>query len=331
MQKQLAISLVIPVYNVEKYLQRALESVENQTFKNFEAIIVNDGSTDNSLEIIKKFIKRNTNFILIDQKNKGLSGARNKGIKASSGRYIAFMDSDDFIEPTYLNDMYLAAIKSGSDIVCCNFYFYYESTKMKIFCPINSIPGVYSGEKALKKITSCIGTFAFVWNKLFRKSLFTTHKIEFYDMYFEDAATSPRLFFYANKVTFITNILYNYVMRDTSILHTMNAKKINDFVKSLGVVRNFYEKKGIYKKYRRRMRGYSRRLNFLISYDVFMMHFKSANFDGFLHNLRAIRKSIRHFISDEYKPGKEVCPEPIFPVKNPGNEEIDNKKNNKEV
>lgn len=314
------------MYNVEKYIRRTLESVVSQTFKNFEVVIVNDGSTDGSLKIIEEFVNKYENFILVDQKNSGVGVARNSGVKHSSGRYIAFLDSDDFLEPNYLKKLYCAAIKTGADIVCCNFYFYYESTKLKIYCPINSIPGVYSGEKALKKITSCVGTFSFMWNKLFKRSLFVNHKIEFYDMYFEDSATSPQLFFYANIVTFIPDVLYNYVMRDTSILHTMNAKKINDFMKSLGIMRNFYEKKGIYKKYKRRLKGYAGRLNWIISYDLFMMHLKSSNFNGLIKNIKSMRKSIKHFMSENYKPGENPCPEPIFPVKDPGNDENDKNK-----
>jgi glycosyltransferase involved in cell wall biosynthesis len=316
-QKKLPISLIIPVYNVEKYLYRAFVSVENQTFKNFEVIIVNDGSTDGSKKIIKKFAEKNSNFYVINQENKGLGEARNTGIKASCGSFMAFMDSDDFLEPKYLEKLYKCALKTGADIVCCNFYFYYNRAKIKIPCPLISFPGIYSGEQALKKITSCFGTLAFAWNKLFRRELFTKHKIKFYNMYFEDSATSPRLFFYARKVTFIPNILYNYVMRESSILHTMNAKKINDFIRTVGAIRNFYEKKGVYQKYRRRLRAHSGRLNFLILYDLFKMHFKSADFCNFFENAKAITKSLGYFVSDDYKPGKEVCPEPIFPVKNP--------------
>ena len=326
MKDQIDISLVIPVYNVEKYLRKTLESVELQSFENFEVIIVNDGSTDGSMSIIEEFVNRNSNFTLIDQENRGVSEARNSGIRICKGLYIAFLDSDDILEPNYLEKLYKAAIKTGADIVCCNINFYFESTKLKVCCPINSIPGIYSGEKALKKITSGIGTFAFMWNKLFRRTLFTNHDIEFYDMYFEDCATSPRLFFYANTVTFIPDVLYNYVMRDNSILHTLDAKKINDFIKSLGVMRNFYEKKGVYKKYKRRMKGYANIvLGIAISYDVFMMHFKSANFKGLIKNIKSMRKSLRHFVSDNYIPGDNPCPDPMFPVKDPGTDDKEKK------
>ena len=124
-----AISLVMPVYNVERYLSRALESVQNQTFKNFELIIVNDGSTDKSKEIAESFCDKNENFILINQENEGPSVARNTGLKVCKGDYIGFMDSDDSLEPEFLESLYNAAIENDADIVCCNFNLYYPERK----------------------------------------------------------------------------------------------------------------------------------------------------------------------------------------------------------
>ena len=95
--KKPVVSLIMPVYNVEKYLEKALRSVKNQTFKDFELIIVNDGSTDGSIDIIEKFCNENENFRLINQENQGPSVARNTGIKESVGEYIGFMDSDDYL------------------------------------------------------------------------------------------------------------------------------------------------------------------------------------------------------------------------------------------
>ena len=103
------ISLIIPVFNTEKFLKKALESVEKQTFKYFETIIVNDGSTDKSAEIIENFAKKNKNVTVINQSNQGLSAARNTGIKNARGEYIAFLDSDDFLMPTFLSSLYRLA------------------------------------------------------------------------------------------------------------------------------------------------------------------------------------------------------------------------------
>ena len=118
------ISLIIPVYNVQEYIEKALQSVVNQTFKDFEVIIVNDGSKDQSVEIVKKFIRKYDNFRLINQENQGLSGARNTGLKEAKGEYIAFIDSDDFIENNFLEELYNLAVDNDADISYCNCKIY---------------------------------------------------------------------------------------------------------------------------------------------------------------------------------------------------------------
>ena len=110
------VSVIVPVYNSEKYLTEALNSLEEQTFKNFEVIIVNDGSTDNSEKIIKDFVNKNSNFKLINQKNMGPGYAKNTGIRYSKGKYIAFLDSDDFFAPNFLEILYNLAVENKADI-----------------------------------------------------------------------------------------------------------------------------------------------------------------------------------------------------------------------
>jgi glycosyltransferase involved in cell wall biosynthesis len=316
--KEYQISIIVPIYNTEKHLRKALLSLEAQTYKDFKAILVNDGSTDGSAKIIAEFAVRNKNFTIINQENKGVGAARNSGIKASNTKYIAFMDSDDFLEPDFLKKLYSAALKTDADIVCCNFNFYFPKTRMKFFWPFMTLPGIYSGEKALKKITSCVGMLAFAWNKFFKREIFVKNGIEFSDMYYEDSATSPKLFYFAKKITVIHNILYNYVMHGRSITHSMDAKKINDFIKSLGIMRNFYEKKGIYKRFRRRLKGYSARLELINFYNIFAMHLKSTNFRGFFRNLQAIDRSIKYFSSDEYTlEENELKVKPVQLIKDP--------------
>ena len=180
-----AISLIIPVYNVEKFLVKALESVKNQTFQDFEVIIVDDGSTDKSIAISEKYCNENPNFRLIKQENKGPGAARNAAIKISKGEYIAFMDSDDYLEPNFLECLYNAAIENDADIVCCNFNMYYPDKKLKIYMPFNSLPGVYSKTKALRKLILDMGIHYFVWNKLSRRKIFFENNLEFDEMYFE--------------------------------------------------------------------------------------------------------------------------------------------------
>lgn len=116
-----AISIIIPVYNVEKYLRRCLDSVLNQTFADWEAICVNDGSPDNSADILAEYAARDSRFVVVTQKNGGLSDARNTGMKHATGKYIMYLDSDDFIHPQTMEIAHYMAVRDGSDIVSFNY------------------------------------------------------------------------------------------------------------------------------------------------------------------------------------------------------------------
>lgn len=313
-----AISLVIPVYNVEKYLRKALESVQNQTFKNFEVIIVDDGSTDASIDIVKEFCQDNENFIYITQKNQGPAAARNLALKMCKGDYIGFMDSDDYLEPEFLEYLYNAAIENDADVACCNFNLYYPENDLKVYMPFTSFPGVYSKTKALKKLILDMGIHYFVWNKLSRRELFFNNNLTFDDMYFEDISTSPKIFYYADKIVLLGKSLYNYTSRGTSILHSMNTIKINDFIKSLGVIRNFLENEKVYKDYNNHIWIYSQKVKIVSYYYILMLHARAMNFKGFLENISSATKSIDYFAGDSFEPiESERPPEPIHPIKNP--------------
>ena len=132
------LSVIIPVYNVENYLDRCLKSVEEQTYRDAEIIIVNDGSTDNSYEIVEKYAARNDNFIAYTTENNGLGGARNYGLSKSSGEYVVFLDSDDYVSPDCLEKFVSAAEKNDSDIVVCNSYDVDEDGQI-IRCSRNNI------------------------------------------------------------------------------------------------------------------------------------------------------------------------------------------------
>lgn len=312
------ISLIIPVYNVEKYLRKAFESVQSQTFKDFEVIIINDGSTDNSLKIILEFCKKNKNFVLINQENSGPAAARNTALKVSKGEYIAFMDSDDYLEPNFLECLYEAAKKNEADMVCCNFNIYYPEKDIKVFMPIHSYPGVYSKTKALKKLILDIGTHYFVWNKLTKRELFFKNNISFDDMYFEDISISPKLFYYSKKIVFLNKVLYNYSSRESSILHSINVTKINDFIKSLGVIRNFFETENVYKEYNNHVWIYAQKSKIVSYYYILCLHAKASNFKGFIYNITAAKKSIDYFVSNDFKPVTQQKPINIpYPIKQP--------------
>lgn len=311
-----AISLVMPVYNVENFLNKALTSVENQTFKDFEMIIVDDGSSDKSYEIAEEFCSRNPNFKLIKQKNSGPAAARNTGVTHCKGEYIAFMDSDDYLEKNFLEELYNLAKKTGADITCCNFNMYYPNKNLKIYMPFNSLPGVYTKSKALRKLILDISVHYFIWNKLYKKELFLERNIKFDNMYFEDISTSPKLFYFAKTVAFTSKALYNYTMRENSILHSINAKKVNDYIKALGIIKSFLEENNDYEKYSGHVWIYAQRVKFVVYYYIINLHLKALNFKGFGKNISCAMKSINYFTDKKISGNIENIDVP-YEVKDP--------------
>lgn len=250
--EDIKVSLIIPVYNVERYLYRCLYYAVNQTLKNIEIIIINDGSTDLSLNIINEFLAKDKRITLINQENQGLSAARNAGILCANGEYIAFLDSDDSMEITYLEKMYNFAKATDSDIVMCNYCKVNE--KNGHISPIkrNIKQTIFSSEDAVHKIILDISIQNYAWDKIYKRSLFIDHNI-FYPkgMYYEDMPTTFRLFYYANQVAYLDEFLYNYLQREQSITRTFSDKHIDDIVKALYLMKDFMLDNGIYIKYQK--------------------------------------------------------------------------------
>ncbi|WP_294485164.1 glycosyltransferase [uncultured Mailhella sp.] len=173
------ISVVIPVYNVERFLHQCINSVLAQTFQNFEIICVNDGSTDGSLDILKEYQKKDNRIYIISQENQGLSSARNMGLKYSHGKYISFLDSDDFMHPDMLDMLHTKAELTQAEITICNFKLFFNDTKTY---------GYYRDEifyyhmkfkifdlRSEGQIVNCIAA----WDRLIRKSFLEKYNIKF--------------------------------------------------------------------------------------------------------------------------------------------------------
>lgn len=210
------VSVIIPVYNVEKYLKRCIESITNQTYKNIEIILVNDGSTDNSYRICQEFSEKDTRIVLLNKQNGGLSDARNYGIKNANGEYLSFVDSDDYIDTTMLEKMYKLAKKENLDLVVCN-TINIDDTGNSI--EINSNYN-YSDDTIKNYLLSppmaCI--------RIYKKELFKNIKFK-KGIYYEDLELTPKLVKYTKKIGFIDEGLYYYYQRIGSI---MKQKKFNN-------------------------------------------------------------------------------------------------------
>ncbi len=251
--KKPEISIIVPVYNNEKFLPKMLRSLFNQTFKNFELILINDGSTDSSLSIMRTFQNKFSDCKILDIENGGVSHARNIGIEASCGNYISFVDSDDYVSKRFLEILYSDLIKSNADVSCCNYCLYYPKIKLKIpdFFALSS--GIYEPRKILKSLIFDFRIHSFLWNKLWKRSLFVKNNIKFPDTCFEDTAVLPILFYDAKKISVNSAPLYYYTQHSESTVSPgcMNEKKINDYIKSFEKIREFLESKNDYDYYRK--------------------------------------------------------------------------------
>ena len=171
------ISIIVPVYNIEKYLPRCIDSILDQTYKNWEAIFVNDGSTDNSLKILEEYKKRDERIKIIDKKNAGSGAARNDGIENSRGEYVAFLDSDDWYEKNFLEKLYNNLTENNSDVAMCNPKMTYDDISKN-----KKINTYFFNEIELNKTPEKIlGILAMpvVWNKLYKKDIIVKNKIKF--------------------------------------------------------------------------------------------------------------------------------------------------------
>ncbi len=240
------ISVIIPVYNVEKYIRKCLDSIINQTLKDIEIIIVNDGSPDNSQSIIDEYAKKDKRIISLIQENGRQGKARNNGLKHAKGEYISFIDSDDYIETDMLEKMYNKAKEEDSDIVICSNYHIYETTNKKeaIFIDEELMKDSINNKKnkLLNIISPCY--------KIYRRSLIQKNNIFFMEkLYYEDLAFSLKSLVLANKISYVNEPLYYYIIREGSTMTSTNVIKNLDIIKAFEDVITFLKDKKIYEKY----------------------------------------------------------------------------------
>ena len=229
------VSLIVPVYNVEKYLSKCIESLINQTYDNIEIILINDGSTDNSETICRKYEKDNNNIVFISQQNAGLSEARNSGIDICTGDYIMFIDSDDYVFPSYVSYHMDLAKKYKADLVISGINNYYEGQKLEEeIININCSQQIVSKEIAVKKMLMQDKIDVSASAKLYERKIFNTLRYPKSQIY-EDIAVIDKIVEKSNKIVVTTYSGYNYLQRTGSIMHD----KMSD--KRMSLIRKSYE------------------------------------------------------------------------------------------
>lgn len=235
------VSVIVPCYKVEKYIARCIESLVNQTLKDVEIICINDGSPDNTLNILKEYKEKiGENFIIIDKKNEGVWKARLDGIKISSGEYIAIVDSDDYVEMNYLENLYNTAKNKNADIVICGFSRIDNETGHVFSREMNSFEGhdIYINKNP-EDIISINGA---LWNKLYKSEIIKNIKLlDNPPIVFEDMMMFLLIVMNVKKISFINDCLYNYMVRKGSAISTITLEQQKLSEDTMIILRKIYK------------------------------------------------------------------------------------------
>ena len=230
------ISIIVPIYNVEKYLRMCLDSIEQQTYSNIEVLLINDGSPDASEEICQEYVARDSRFHYFEKENGGLSDARNYGIERSNGKYITFVDSDDWLELTYVEDLYQAAIRNDADTVVSHFTIYNESDRnYYVHIWDDYYEKTYTGEELVLELPSLESEgyiFTTSWGILFNQKLFNNIRFP-KGKVIEDSRTNYKLFFKSEKITYIHKEIYYHREGIKSICSNITEKFLTDVLECL--------------------------------------------------------------------------------------------------
>ena len=246
------ISVIMPVYNTSQYLRRSIESVLNQTFKDFELICINDGSTDNSLQILEEYAITDSRIKIINQENKGQSVARNKGIEKANGNYIMFLDSDDFYHNQALEIMVKAIQESNSDIVGMNKVVTSDKNCNTLYKKeYSSVIPIKTYKNPLNYVLKHNFHNSVIWNKIYKRQTIKDKKfIE--GMFFEDWPWIICLFSEINSYTVVDIPLYFYNNQNVSTVRSaFTTKKIKDYAQGIRFVAQYYsqaDKKHLWKQ-----------------------------------------------------------------------------------
>ncbi|MDO5292477.1 MAG: glycosyltransferase [bacterium] len=233
------VSVIVPVYNVEPYLKRCLESLVNQTLKEIEIVVVNDGSTDQSGKIAKAYADKYEKIKYYEKKNGGLSDARNYGLQFVTGEYLGYVDSDDFVDDTMYELLYHKAKEDDSDIVECNLRHTYKEYE-----------DIEIGKKIQDKKELLMFGRSVVWNKIYRTDWLKETKVKFHkSVYYEDIEFYLKLIPYLTCYSYIDEASIHYVQRSSSINNQSSSKTL-DILKVLTSIYEYYRSHGFLEDYK---------------------------------------------------------------------------------
>lgn len=245
MNREFLVSIIIPVYNVEKYLEECLESAVKQTFNGIEIIAVNDGSSDSSLKILEQYAQQYDNIQIINQENMGLSSARNTGLNHAKGKYVYFLDSDDYIDLNMIEECFGLAENKNLDIINFDAQVFYESGFESDFNPNYNRSNIlessiYTGEEFYQYIISKNAYRSPVWLSFYRREFLQKSNLTFYEgITHEDELFSVKAFLLANRVTYHPRAYFHRRLRKGSIM--TQAKSLKNIEGYLTVANELYK------------------------------------------------------------------------------------------
>lgn len=235
-QKNDLISIIVPIYNVEKYLRMCLDSIENQTYSNLEVLLIDDGSTDDSGKICQEYVARDSRFRYIKKENGGASDARNFGIDRASGEYLSFVDSDDWLAPTYVEDLYQVAKRTHADTVVAHYTIYNEEDRhYHVHIWDDYYEKTYTGKELVLELPSLeLNGYIFItsWGILFNRRLFKHIRFP-KGKVIEDSWTNYKLFFKSERITYIHKEIYFHREGIRSVGSSVNEKLLTDVLECL--------------------------------------------------------------------------------------------------
>lgn len=236
------VSVIIPVYNIEESVGTCLQSVTGQTFRDLEIIVVNDGSTDGSLEVIKRYAATDSRIVIVDKQNEGLAYARRSGLQVARGEYVQHLDGDDYLEPDAIEVLYSKAVEEDADMVSFPFYFDYPDRRRAT----KLATGVYDSVSFIYSTAFCRNYWA-AWSHMHRRSLYDGVTFERIN-YGEDVYLTSQLACFARKIVVIdSHPLLHYVIRNDSIsFGTFSDQKARNIETYPRLVRDFYKDKPTY-------------------------------------------------------------------------------------
>ena len=276
------VSIIVPVYNAQKGLSRCLESICSQTYQELEIIVLNDGSTDDSLAICEQFRARDARIMVVDKENEGVSRTRNAGLALAQGDYIQFADSDDLLDPDYTQNLVQAALQHSADLVIAPYWMVIPSNSSKTGHALETLQtslgiepeapktevhkygflpqGVYSREDYARRLMQQPASFYYgvLWNKLYRRDLIRMAQIRFENVVFaEDQLFNTRYLQAAQRFAAIDEAVYCYIQNPQSVCHTQVS--VADMLRHRDRMYRAYRQMciqlGVYDRFRLRLRG----------------------------------------------------------------------------